>query len=532
MNRLALLILVAWAACVFPSGTAARAAFPIAEASLVKVSFHDNANGTSNLSGSVIACQNGEIVVVTNSHGTRDGVRAIDVTAPGIGTVPGTMVMCGNPDDKSQDLCVIYANLGIDLPVIPLSTAVPYDGESVFAAGFPDNAPRAVTHEGVVSGRSSHGNLTCSFTVRGGESGSPIVNANGELVAINWGSDDSNCHGVNHVHLMRLLETQCAGPTCQTGPVRALIGRCGQILRGGQPQYAQPMQPQYTQPAMPSQQFVAPVHRQDAAPVAQPALNGPITRPIQQASPVFAQTTTPAAIDLGKVADELAARPEFWSKLASDARFRGPPGMPGLDGKNGKDGAHGSSPIVNYDLITKKVEQMLPVAVSNFEREQPTDWLGTLTTFAAAFGLNIAIPGGAIGVIGLKLVGAWLKHRLAMRHAQRNAPAAEVSQPPFDSGRVSAETQRPPVTRQTTIKFEPPTREIETRNEIVHVPTVNLKAEALEEALMREVKAFPQHSPIVKRVRSCADQLLAGRNVSDSGRGTEPQKGSHVGWTD
>jgi hypothetical protein len=195
-------------------------------------------------------------------------------------------------------------------------------------------------------------------------------------------------------------------------------------------------------------------------------------------------------------------------------------------------------------VIDGKLNSLVPSIAAQVTAAQPPDWLATITTIAAAFGLNIAIPGGAMGIVAVKILGAWLRHRLAMRHAQRNAPgytpAAEVGPVPFDRdpfdngarGNVSAETKAATASRSTTIKFEPPSTEIETRTEIVNVPTVNMEAEALHEALVREARTFPSHAPIVKRVRSVAEQLLQGRRVTDSGRTSGNKEGSRVGWSD
>jgi hypothetical protein len=90
----------------------------------------------------------------------------------------------------------------------------------------------------------------------------------------------------------------------------------------------------------------------------------------------------------------------------------------------------------------------------------------------------------------------------------------------------------PTRTPAPTVSAETPKPIIETRTEIVNVPTINLEAEALHEALTREIKTFPTHAQIVKRIRSSAEQLLAGRRVTDSGRGPESNKGNHVGWSD
>lgn len=60
------------------------------------------------------------------------------------------------------------------------------------------------------------------------------------------------------------------------------------------------------------------------------------------------------------------------------------------------------------------------------------------------------------------------------------------------------------------------------------VPTVDMRSEALEEALRREVGLFPKHKPIVDRVLHLAANLEHGRKVSKASRAT----GTGLGWQD
>lgn len=64
------------------------------------------------------------------------------------------------------------------------------------------------------------------------------------------------------------------------------------------------------------------------------------------------------------------------------------------------------------------------------------------------------------------------------------------------------------------------------------VPTVNRRAEALEEALRREVDLFPRHKPIVDRILSAAGQIDHGQSVQQADRGVDAKNRGGLGWTD
>jgi len=478
----------------FPSGAAVHGAtFPIAAESLVKVGIH-TPGGSSWLSGSVIHSTGGVVIVVTNSHGLRDGIRDASIVIPGIGEVTARLLAAGDPDDKRADLAIFAAQVGRDLPPIRIASEPPQIGDRVYSAGFPRNSPAPTAKSGTVLAFATNGNLRCSFATQEGDSGSPTVNEAGELVGVVWGSGGQDSSSVHARHLLRLVENQCSGPTCT------------QIFGGSPMQILQPRA---------RQQIASP----DLRPMPQPALGNPVSPMPNPASPmpnpVSPMLNSASSIDYTRLADEIVKDEVFFARLGTDPRFVGPPGPPGTPGRDGRDGIDANAPSIDYSKIGDWIQETIPAAISAHDEAKPVDWLGSLVTVAAALGLDVAIPGGALGLVGLKLLGSFFRYR----QATRRSPAAEVGPVPFE---------RPAAKAAITDHHAPRTAQ----PEIVHVPTINLEAEALHEALTREIKAFPTHAPVIKRIRSVAEQLLAGRRVTDGGRGGENNKGNRVGWSD
>lgn len=73
-----------------------------------------------------------------------------------------------------------------------------------------------------------------------------------------------------------------------------------------------------------------------------------------------------------------------------------------------------------------------------------------------------------------------------------------------------------------------------TRVETVRVPVTDTRANALEEALVREMKTWPRHEPIVERIRSVAESIMHGEKMKAAGRGRDkpPSQTIGLGWSD
>lgn len=66
----------------------------------------------------------------------------------------------------------------------------------------------------------------------------------------------------------------------------------------------------------------------------------------------------------------------------------------------------------------------------------------------------------------------------------------------------------------------------------VRVPVTDTRANALEEALAREVATWPNHEPIVRRIRSAAEQIHHGQKMQAAGRGRDESQAIGLGWSD
>jgi hypothetical protein len=64
-----------------------------------------------------------------------------------------------------------------------------------------------------------------------------------------------------------------------------------------------------------------------------------------------------------------------------------------------------------------------------------------------------------------------------------------------------------------------------TQTRYVTVPATDDEAEALKEAMRREVELNPQVAPYLNRVENVAQQLLSGRKAAQGNRAREPQPG-------
>ncbi len=519
------IIVCALALCISSWAGADAQTLPFHAESVVKVMCVDN-SGTSYLTGSVIACDSGTIVVVTNSHGLRDGVREIHISA-GVHTAAADVAYAGNPDNKRTDLLVLVCRMPMNLPVIPLASQSAAIGEPVFHAGFPGGGALAAK-SGVVLRRSTDGNPISSFATQSGHSGGPVTNARGELVAVLWGTDGAQSYAVDLGHLVRVLETQCRGGVCQIRPVQRLIQRAGQIIRG--PPASMAPRRNIRQPVFQSQ---------DSQPIAQPSLPAPPVSPIFSA-PANSPPTIPSVqpIDYASIVSAVVDNPLLLDKLAADGRFRGKDGVDGSNGSSGQPGSGGPPAVVDYDAINDRVTKDPTlrdrVVASTREILGTSSTIESVTKIAAAFGLQLAIPGGVVGFAAFKMLGLWWRHR-QRRHevdaqVQMSKPAGGPDAP-FDQPTTPSVSAETPAAPNVDSAYAPETV-TRTRHEMTRVPTINREAEALNEALMREAKAFPKHAAVVQRVRSVAKQLLHGTGMRDAGRGSSDEQKFGVGWTD
>lgn len=161
---------------------------------------------TSSGSGTVIACENGWSLVLTNRHVAPRRERTLVVTADGRGEYEAVYLDV-NPDEG--DLAVLAVRA--ELPAAEVSAEEPKPGEAVTVYGF-GGRPRGAlpkTRTGVVLPdhrdgyhyRTANGLKVTVETVPG-DSGSGVFNARGRLVGVVWGF---------------------GGMSVRVGPVRAFV---------------------------------------------------------------------------------------------------------------------------------------------------------------------------------------------------------------------------------------------------------------------------------------------------------------------
>ena len=132
--------------------------------------------------------------ILTNAHVT-DGSNFVTVELSNGRKYTGTVIKEGNhilnnrANSNAFDLALV--KIEIDSVPIPISTVNPDVDEMIILVGHPGELGSWVIAAGAYNGNADDIPSEHSFSlpsVFGGSSGSPIVNMNGELVGVNWGS--------------------------------------------------------------------------------------------------------------------------------------------------------------------------------------------------------------------------------------------------------------------------------------------------------------------------------------------------------
>ena len=132
--------------------------------------------------------------ILTNAHVTK-GNNFVTIELSNGQKYTGTVIKEGNhilnnrANSNAFDLALV--KIEIDSVPIPISTINPDVDEMIILVGHPGELGSWVIAAGTYNGNANYIPSEHSFSlpsVFGGSSGSPIVNMNGELVGVNWGS--------------------------------------------------------------------------------------------------------------------------------------------------------------------------------------------------------------------------------------------------------------------------------------------------------------------------------------------------------
>ena len=313
-------------------------------------------------------------IIVTNSHVVGHRLRTdITVKSDWSGQTMKAEGVCISPE---YDICLLWTEK--DVPYTEMADE-PKAGDIVKLYGYgPYRKLRSGDGKVIgVSDRKPNGaeNIETWVQSLSGDSGGGLFDANGKLVAVNWGGDLRTNSSVSvpakyvkkigdewvreMIHQSRWSEFQCFGGGCAGGS----CGQGGMMQNAGGGRGKAP-------PKFPVQR---PQDDQGFMPPSQP--------------PQQVQQPPPKPIDTDKLVAEIV------EKLASDPRIKGMPGKDGMDGKNGIDGKDGKNGIdgrdgkngtdgkdgidgkpgivavVDYDVLASEViRRMPPITMKSYDR--------------------------------------------------------------------------------------------------------------------------------------------------------------------
>lgn len=164
-------------------------------------------NGACYGSGTLVGSEQGKGLVLTCQHLFREGSAQITVCFPGGASAAATLLSA----NATWDLAALEISLPTAMPVA-ISQQAPREGEPLRSCGFgPDgryrcNSGRALGYcrTGATSGYET---LTLSGSARQGDSGGPVLNDRGELVAVIWGTDGRTVEATYCGRIRKFLAT-------------------------------------------------------------------------------------------------------------------------------------------------------------------------------------------------------------------------------------------------------------------------------------------------------------------------------------
>lgn len=384
-------------------------------AAIVKVIVDHPDRTESHLTGSLIEFD-GRVAVVTNSHGFDDGVSAVHVYS-GDQEYECRPVYIGKKQ-SGDDVAVLRIN-GWNGPAMRMADADPQMEQDVYFGGFPSGRSYQM-----VPAKMSGWTNTCwkalGVAVQG-QSGSALVDTSGRVLGLVWGTADGEIYIVTRAKVENAL--------------RSSLGKLAAYVDATQ----------YCPPGQPCDQGY----------VIQPQMTAPYRGNVAQPL-VPRQPTQNLAVNTGDLIEQ----------MAKDPRFKGQPGPPGRNGDPGPPGLRGErGPMPDSDAIRTALLPVIEQLRGEFSGDRPvdidpeigipetpeTDWISGLVKVATALGLEVAVPGGAIGMAGVFALRTWLRYRKEkVRSSQWVEPSYPHPQPtsrpqpaPVDAGRSSITADHP-----------------------------------------------------------------------------------------
>lgn len=163
-------------------------------------------NGGSLGSGTVVASEADQAIVLTCAHLFSDGVGRLSVRFSNGLTTGARLVAV----DRRWDLAALAIQPTTAIHPPPIAAEAPTQGESLTSCGYgPDG--RFLINRGTVrgyvraAGTTAFETLEMTGAARQGDSGGPILNRAGELVAVLWGSDGQTVSGTYCGRIRRFL---------------------------------------------------------------------------------------------------------------------------------------------------------------------------------------------------------------------------------------------------------------------------------------------------------------------------------------
>lgn len=348
----------------------------------------DHGNGTSSRgSGTYL----GSGLVITNRHVVQGG-RTFYITLKNGKNIPASLLRVSNTE---ADLALLQVPDLPELKPVPVAMKEVRQGQVVYPSGFDQGRMEwhtiwpARVHNWYNQGSWSSGGIGARRGSISGNSGGPVFNSAGELIAPLWGTNGSTSLGNGDTTAVCFRSTRFFLLPWRARIMRALRSRWNQppiiINIGNGSQYQPPPQQQYSPPPQQGYKIeghliplrevtrtsnevpIVPLKNYDDSgwessstqygycppgsgsqycdpgygqpSYGQPSYGGGAQRPVLPDPPAFQPDPEPKELELDydKLADALLP------KMSQDERFRGPAGKQGPAGPQGKQGQEGKS---------------------------------------------------------------------------------------------------------------------------------------------------------------------------------------------